>query len=44
MILISAKNGYLRFLNSWGKSFGDHGFFAIDFPNTLRNMEFYEVY
>ena len=44
VILISAKNGYLRFLNSWGESFGDHGFFAIDIPNTLRNMEFHEVY
>ena len=44
VILISAKNGYLRFLNSWGESFGDHGFFAIDNPNTLRYMKFYEVY
>ena len=44
VILISAKNGYLRFLNSWGEDFGDHGFFAIDNPDTLRNMSFYEVY
>ena len=40
VVLISAKDGYLRFLNSWGENFGDHGFFSIDNPSTLRNMEF----
>ena len=44
VVLISAKDGYLRFLNSWGENFGDHGFFSIDNPSTLRNMEYYEVY
>ena len=44
VVLISAKNGYLRFLNSWGKYFGDHGFFSIENSNVLRQMEFYEIY
>ena len=44
IVLISAKNGYLRFLNSWGENFGDHGFFSIENSEVLRDMEFYEVY
>jgi C1A family cysteine protease len=34
----------LTFLNSWGPSWGNGGFFTIESENVLEKMEFYDIY
>lgn len=34
---------YLKFLNSWGKDFGDNGFFAVE-PGALNESRYFDVF
>ena len=35
MVLTSIEKNGLKFLNSWGKSFGDKGYFRIENEDVL---------
>jgi aminopeptidase C len=34
---------YLKFLNSWGKDFGDNGFFSVS-PGVLIETRYFDVF
>ena len=44
VVLISIEENCLVFLNSWGPSFGDKGYFRIENEYVLGNMEFIDVF
>lgn len=42
--MINDNDDKLEFLNSWGTSFADKGFFSIKDENVLDNLKFYDIY
>jgi C1A family cysteine protease len=44
VVLVSYDNTCLKFLNSWGKGWGDNGFFRIKDSDVLCNMAFYDIF
>ena len=44
VVLTSIEKNGLKFLNSWGKSFGDKGYFRIENEDVLSNLEFMDVF
>ena len=43
VVLTPIGPNYLKFLNSWGKDFGDNGFFAVE-PKVLNNPRYFDVF
>ena len=43
VVLTHIGPNYLKFLNSWGKEFGDNGFFAVE-PKVLNNPRYFDVF
>ena len=43
VVLTHIGPNYLKFLNSWGKDFGDNGFFAVE-PGVLSESRYFDVF
>ena len=44
MVLVKCNPDSLMFMNSWGQSFADEGFFQVKDQTVLNDMKFYDVY
>ena len=44
VVLVEIEENCLKFLNSWGKDFGDNGYFRIENENVLDNIEFMDIF
>ena len=44
VVLFGVKSHYLMFMNSWGDSWGDNGFFRVSRKENILNCKFYDVY
>ena len=44
VVLTSIEENCLKFLNSYGTEWGDNGYFRIKDHNSLRKMEFFDIY
>lgn len=44
VVLISIEENCLKILNSYGKDYGDNGYFRIKDHKSLRDMQFIEIY
>ena len=43
VVLTHIGPNYLKFLNSWGKDFGENGFFAVE-PGVLNETRYFDVF
>lgn len=41
---MSYEDKHFKFLNLWGTSFADNGFFRVKDENVLDNFKMYDVY
>ena len=44
VVLIYFESDYLMFMNSWGVSWGDNGFFRVSRKGNVLGCKFYDVY
>ena len=44
VVLTSIEKNCFKFLNSWGKSFGDEGYFRIENEKVLNDIQFMDIF
>ena len=44
VVLVEIEENCLKFLNSWGKGFGDNGYFRIENENVLDYIKFMDIF
>ena len=44
VVLTSIEKNSLKFLNSWGKNFGDKGYFRIENEKVLDDIQFMDIF
>ena len=44
VVLVEIEENCLKFLNSWGKDFGDNGYFRIENENVLDKIKFMDIF
>ena len=42
--MVEIEENCLKFLNSWGKDFGDNGYFRIENENVLDKIKFMDIF